>query len=245
MISVEVQELRATLRVEHRPTRSLREAAVDALHRRVRAISWLDALCRVSFEARSGELVAVLGPNGAGKTTLLRVLAGIVPPASGRVRVEGRIAPLIDLGAGFDPELTGDENVALYGSILGMTRAELRRRRDEIFEFAGLDSVGDVPVKAYSAGMIARLGFAVATCVPPGVLLVDEVLAVGDEGFRRRCFERIAALKSVGTAIVLVTHDLGLAEAWANRALHLDAGRQVAFGAVGGVVAEYRARSDA
>jgi ABC-type polysaccharide/polyol phosphate transport system ATPase subunit len=190
-------------------------------------------------------LVAVLGPTGAGKTTLLRVLSGIVPPAAGQVRVEGRIAPLIDLGAGFDPELTGDENVALYGSILGLTRAELRRRRVEIFEFAGLADVADVPVKAYSAGMVARLGFAVATCVPPGVLLVDEVLAVGDEAFRRRCFGRIAILQAAGTAIVLVTHDLGLAETWASRALHLDAGRQVAFGAAVDVVAGYRQRSAA
>jgi len=244
-MGIEVHDLCARLRVEHRPTRSLRETAIETLRRRTPQVSWLDVLEGVTFAVRSGEVVAVLGPNGAGKTTLLRVLSGIVPPIRGTVRVEGRIAPLIDLGAGFDPELTGDENVALYGTILGLTRSELRRRRAEIFEFAGLHEVADVPVKAYSAGMVARLGFAVATSARPGVLLVDEVLAVGDEEFRHRCFDRIAMLKKAGTAIVLVTHDLALAETWATCALHLDHGRQLAFGEVAAVVAGYRGRSEA
>jgi ABC-type polysaccharide/polyol phosphate transport system ATPase subunit len=242
---IQVRRLAARLRLERRPTRSLRETFVGFAHGRRREVTWFDVLAGVEFDVARAEVLAVVGPNGAGKTTLLRVLAGIVPPSAGRVRVNGRIAPLIDLGAGFDPELTGDENVMLYGSILGMTRAQLRQNRDAIFEFAGLVEVADVPIKAYSAGMVARLGFAVATAQPPGVLLVDEVLAVGDESFRARCFDRISELTRAGTAIVLVTHDLAMVERWANSALYLAAGCQRSWGEPGAVTAEYRQQEPA
>lgn len=230
----------ARLRAEHRPTRSLREWFVNlGTGRRAKAVLF-DVLREIDFEVDAGEMLGVVGPNGAGKTTLLRVLAGIVPPRSGSVRIAGRIAPLIDLGAGFDPELTGDENLALYGSILGMTRREVSTQREAIIEFAELADARDVPIKSYSTGMIARLGFAVATAVAPRALLIDEVIAVGDESFRVRCFDRIERLRTGGTAVVLVSHDLPLIDRWAERALRLDGGRQVAFGDARVVTEAYR-----
>ena len=198
-----------------------------------------DALAGISFLVRPGEVYAVIGPNGAGKTTLLRVLAGIVPPADGRVCVRGRIAPLIDLGAGFDPELTGDENLLLYASLLGMPVRQIRARRTAIVDFAELGGVMDVPVKNYSSGMVARLGFAIATTCSPDLLLVDEVLAVGDQSFRGRCLERIAELRASGTAIVLVSHDLELVRRTADRGLLLEAGRSVAAGSSDQIVDSY------
>jgi ABC-type polysaccharide/polyol phosphate transport system ATPase subunit len=189
---------------------------------------------------RRGELFGVVGANGAGKTTLLRVLAGIVPPSEGSVAVDGTIAPLIELGGGFDPELTGVENVRLFGSLLGMPSARLRAELPGIVRFAGLDDAIDVAVKTYSAGMIARLAFAVATAVEPEVLLVDEVLAVGDEEFRSRCVERIGGLRARGTSVVLVSHDLDLVERQADAAVYLDRGCIAACGAPRDVVAAYR-----
>jgi len=230
----------ARLRAEHRRTRSLREWFIMSTKLKRRKAVYFDVLRDIDFDVARGELVGVIGPNGAGKTSLLRVLAGIIPPRSGSVTVSGRIAPLIDLGAGFDPELTGDENLALYGAILGMTRSEVRARRESMIEFAELAEARDVPVKNYSTGMIARLGFAVATSVEPEVLLVDEVIAVGDEAFRVRCFDKIDRLRARGTAVVLVSHDLPLVERWAERTLRLDRGRQLAFGATGPVTAAYR-----
>jgi ABC-type polysaccharide/polyol phosphate transport system ATPase subunit len=239
--AIEVRSMSAELRAEHRPIRSLREWFVTKAVRRPAGAVLFDVLHSIEFEVGRGELVAVVGPNGAGKTSLLRVLAGIIPPRSGRVRVVGRIAPLIDLGAGFDPELTGDENIGLYGAILGLRRSELVELRDGILDFAGLREAADLPVKSYSSGMIARLGFSIATAVDPEVLLIDEVLAVGDEAFRARCFERIEELCARGTAVVLVSHDLPLVERWAKRALRLDGGRQVEFGDARSVTEAYRA----
>lgn len=239
--AIEVSCMSAELRAEHRPSRSLREWAVGAASGRRSHAELFDVLRSIEFDVVAGELLGVIGANGAGKTSLLRVLAGILPPRVGRVRVTGRIAPLIDLGAGFDPELTGDENLVLYGSILGMKRAELRARQQEIFEFAGLTNARDQPVKSYSTGMIARLGFAVATAAEPDVLLIDEVIAVGDEAFRARCFDRIERLRAGGSAVILVSHDLPLIDRWAERVLHLEEGCQVAFGDARSVTATYRA----
>jgi len=224
--------------------RSLRELVVEKLEGRRNAIAWNDVLRDVSFEVGSGELFAIVGPNGAGKTTLLRALAGIVP-CKGALRVDGPVAPLIELGAGFDPELTGVENVMLYGTILGMRRATLRRMLDEILEFAGVADAAGAPVKTYSSGMIARLGFAVATASRPGVLLVDEVLAVGDERFRSACRERIEVLRTAGTAVVVVTHDLGLVERDADRALWLQDGRVRMIASGPETTEEYRRRAAA
>ena len=226
-----VERLSVVLRREHHGARSLRELAVRRAWREPFAqAERVQVLTDVSFTVAAGSMLAVIGPNGAGKTTLLRTLAGVIPPSVGRVRVAGRIAPLIDLGAGFDPELTGMENTLLLGSLLGMPLAQLRRDLDEIAAFAGVGDVLDVPVKHYSTGMAVRLGFAVATAARPDVLIVDEVLAVGDEEFRARCAERIRNLRDGGTAVVLASHDLGLVEREASECLLLDRGAVRAAG---------------
>ncbi|HYB98077.1 MAG TPA: ATP-binding cassette domain-containing protein [Candidatus Limnocylindrales bacterium] len=221
------RSLTVRLRREHHRVRSLRELFVRTVQRRPPSVEWFDALRDVSLHVARGGVTAVVGPNGAGKTTLLRALAGIVPASAGSVAVRGRLAPLIELGAGFDPELTGRENVFLFGVLLGRRLSELRRDYDSIVEMSGLADAMDVAVKSYSSGMTARLGFAVATAGEPDVLLVDEVLSVGDADFRSRCDDRIASLRSRGTAIVLVTHDMALVERVADDVLRLEAGRMV------------------
>ena len=198
------------------------------------------ALQDVSLTVASGETLAVVGVNGAGKSTLLKVVARITPPDAGEVVVRGRLSALIEVGAGFHPELTGRENVLLHGSILGLERRALRRGMDAVAAFAGLTDAMDVPVKQFSTGMYARLGFAVAVFADPRVLLVDEVLSVGDEAFRLRCYDRIDALVRGGTGILFVSHDLAAVERVAHRALWLDEGRVRRCGPPRDVVAAYR-----
>jgi ABC-type polysaccharide/polyol phosphate transport system ATPase subunit len=239
---IRAHDVSVRLRRDAGRVRSLRQLVVERLEGRTFEPIWSDVLAGVSFDVARGELFAIIGANGAGKTTLLRALAGIVPCA-GALHVEGPVAPLIELGAGFDPELTGVENVMLYGTILGMRRATLRCMLDDIVAFAGIGAAADAAVKTYSSGMIARLGFAVATASRPSVLLVDEVLAVGDERFRDACRARIDDLRSGGAAVVLVTHDLGLVARDADRVLWLDAGRARMVGRASAAVAAYQAQA--
>ena len=186
------------------------------------------ALRDVDFRVAPGEALGVIGPNGAGKSTVLKLLARILEPDAGRVTVRGRLAALIEIGAGFHGDLTGRENVFLHGAILGMSRSEIRCKFDAIIAFAGLERFVDTPVKRYSSGMYARLGFAIAAHVDPQVLLVDEVLSVGDALFRLRCMERMRELIRGGTALVFVTHQLEQMQAICHRAIVL-AGGQTAF----------------
>jgi ABC-type polysaccharide/polyol phosphate transport system ATPase subunit len=183
------------------------------------------ALNDVSLTVPKGRTLGVIGRNGSGKSTLLKLVAGITKPSSGTVRVDGRVSALIELGAGFHPEISGRENVFINGIMLGLTKREVTRRFDEIVEFAELQDFIDAPVKTYSSGMYMRLGFAVAIHVDPDVLLVDEVLAVGDEGFTHKCLDKFAEFKRRGRTILLVTHSLGLVERFCDEALWLDAGR--------------------
>ena len=183
------------------------------------------ALNDVTLTVPKGRTLGVIGRNGSGKSTLLKLVAGISKPTSGTVRVDGRISALIELGAGFHPEISGRENVFINGIMLGLTKREVARRFDEIVEFAELTEFIDAPVKTYSSGMYMRLGFAVAIHVDPDVLLVDEVLAVGDEGFTHKCLDKFAEFKRRGKTILLVTHSLGLVERFCDEALWLDAGR--------------------
>jgi ABC-type polysaccharide/polyol phosphate transport system ATPase subunit len=187
-----------------------------------------------------GEVVALLGPNGSGKSTFLKLAGGILRPTSGRVVTEGRITALIELGAGFHPEITGWENVIINGMLMGLSRREVEQRMDDILEFAGIGDFIDQPVKTYSSGMYVRLGFAVAVAVDPDILLIDEVLAVGDEAFVARCLDRLARMRRRGVTMILVTHDLDLATAFADRGIYLDHGRIVADGPTDQVVARYR-----
>lgn len=200
------------------------------------------ALRNVSFTVRPGEVVGVVGPNGAGKSTLLKLLGNIVRPDEGDLRVRGRIAALIELGAGFHPELTGRENVLINGVILGLTRAQVRERMQAIVDFAQVGEFIDYPVRTYSSGMYARLGFAVAIHVDPDVLLVDEVLSVGDAIFTRKCRAALDAFRARGKSIVVVSHDLNTIATWCDRALWIEGGTLRGEGAAAELVAEYTAR---
>jgi ABC-type polysaccharide/polyol phosphate transport system ATPase subunit len=197
------------------------------------------ALQDVSFHVRGGSTFGVIGRNGSGKSTALKLVAGITKPTSGEVQVRGRISALIELGAGFHPEISGRENIFINGIMLGLTRREIQRRFDEIVDFAELSEFIDAPVKTYSSGMYMRLGFAVAIHVDPDVLLVDEVLAVGDEGFTHKCLDKFAEFKRRNKTILLVTHSLGLVERFCDEALWLDSGRKRAEGDPKRVVGEY------
>lgn len=198
------------------------------------------ALRDVSFEVQAGESLALVGPNGAGKTTIFRLLARITQPTSGTLSVRGRLSALIELGAGFHPDLTGRENVFLNGAILGLRRKEIEKHFDEIVDFSGLERFIDTPLKRYSSGMAVRLGFAVASCIEPEVLLVDEVLAVGDAAFQRKCIERIQQLRANGTCLMFVSHNPYLIRAVCEKALYINQGAVRALGAADDIIDAYQ-----
>jgi ABC-type polysaccharide/polyol phosphate transport system ATPase subunit len=225
-------------RLARNPVSTVSELAITALRRQVH-YEQLWALRDVSFEVGRGEALVVIGRNGAGKSTLIKVLARVLPPRQGRVVVRGGISPIIELGAGFSAELTGVENTVLYGALLGHDPNWLRAQTPAIATYAGLENFMDVPVRAYSSGMVGRLAFAVATLGSPRVLLIDEVLAVGDEEFRQRSAARIEELIAGGTALVLVTHGLDDARLRADRVLWLDHGRPVMLGEPNEVIDAY------
>jgi ABC-type polysaccharide/polyol phosphate transport system ATPase subunit len=197
------------------------------------------ALRDVTLDLPSGRMVGIIGSNGSGKSTLLKLVGGILKPTAGAIDVRGRVSALIELGAGFHPEFTGRENVHVNGILLGLSRAEIRERFDDIVAFAGLAPFIDNPVKTYSSGMYMRLGFAIAVTVDPDVLLIDEVLAVGDEAFQHRCVAKIQEFKARGKTIVLVTHDLGSVERLCDEAVWLDGGRLMARGEPREIVGRY------
>ncbi len=188
-----------------------------------RGFHW--ALNDVSFVLEKGQSLALIGPNGAGKSTILKLLAKITTATSGSLEVNGQLSALIELGAGFHPDLTGRENIILNGTILGLSRVELKKRFDEIVAFSEIEEFIDTPVKRYSSGMTVRLGFAVASCIEPDILLVDEVLAVGDASFRQKCIERIRTLLNNGTSLIFVSHDTGLVQAVCNRGIYIEHGQ--------------------
>jgi lipopolysaccharide transport system ATP-binding protein len=210
------------------------------LWRRQQTGEGYQALSGVDLEVARGETVAVIGPNGSGKSTLLKLVSGILRPTSGTVEVTGRATALIELGAGFHPEISGRENAIINGMMLGMSRSEVIGRLPDIIEFSGIGPFIDQPVKTYSSGMYVRLGFAVAVAPEPDVLVVDEILAVGDEAFAHKCLDRITSLQRNGTAILLVSHDLGLVEAMAQRALYLREGHPEFLGTARAAVSRYR-----
>ena len=196
-------------------------------------------LSDVSFELKMGEVVGFIGPNGAGKSTVLKLMSRIIEPTSGRVEVHGRLGALLELGAGFHPDLTGRENIFLNGSILGLTHDQIRSKLDQIIDFAELDMFIDVPVKHYSSGMYVRLGFAIAAHTDPEIVLIDEVLAVGDARFQHKCLDKIAELRREGVAIVLVSHDLGSIQSLCEKAIWLEDGRIQAYDRPSDVVMAY------
>src|SRR6266542_5046269 len=195
-----------------------------SLLRDLRPDQTFPALTDVSFSVPRGSTYGIIGRNGSGKSTALKLVAGITKPTSGEVHVAGRISALIELGAGFHPEISGRENVFINGIMLGLSKREIQRRFDEIVDFAELRDFIDAPVKTYSSGMYMRLGFAVAIHVDPDVLLVDEVLAVGDEGFTHKCLDKLAEFRRRGRTVLLVTHSLDLVTRFCDEALWLDGG---------------------
>jgi ABC-type polysaccharide/polyol phosphate transport system ATPase subunit len=202
---------------------------------------WQDfwALKNVSFEIAQGEAVGIIGHNGAGKSTILKLLYNITTPSNGEIRINGRLAALIEVASGFHPELTGRENVFLNGSLLGMKRREIAEKLDSIVEFAGVSQFIDTPVKRYSTGMYLRLGFAIAAHLDPDVLLLDEILAVGDAEFQTKCIERINQLKRNGKTIVFVSHNLAAVESLCDRVFLLRKGELYRTGPAQSVIAEY------
>ena len=210
-----------------------------SLLRDLRPSETFPALTDVSFSVPKGSTFAVIGRNGSGKSTALKLVAGITKPTTGSVRVEGRISALIELGAGFHPEISGRENVFINGIMLGLTKRQIHDRFDDIVDFAELREFIDAPVKTYSSGMYMRLGFAVAIHVEPDVLLVDEVLAVGDEGFTHKCLDKFAEFRRRGKTVLLVTHSLGLVENLCDDAVWLEGGRVQGHGDPKRVVGAY------
>jgi ABC-type polysaccharide/polyol phosphate transport system ATPase subunit len=198
-----------------------------------------EAVKNASFDVPTGQAVAIIGRNGSGKSTLLKLIAGVYQPSSGRVEVKGSIAPLIELGAGFHSELTGRENILLNGLLMGYSKRDMHEREQAIIDFADIGEFIDSPVKQYSSGMYARLAFAVATEVDPQILVVDEILGVGDMGFREKCFDRIRNFREAGKTILLVTHAMSDVEKHCERAILIDHGSIIADGVPREVIATY------
>jgi ABC-type polysaccharide/polyol phosphate transport system ATPase subunit len=198
------------------------------------------ALRNVSFSVNEGEALGIVGHNGAGKTTIMKILSGITAPTAGEISIRGRLAALVEVSSGFHPELTGLENIFLHGAMLGMRRAEIRKKLESIVEFSGVGRYIAVPVKRYSSGMYVRLGFAIAAHLDPDVLLLDEVLAVGDAAFQAKCLQRIAELRKSGRTIVFISHDLASVCSLCDRAILLSHGSILSDGAPRAVIDEYQ-----
>jgi len=228
-IAIKIEGVTQRFRVIHERPDTLRELFATFFRPR-HDFHDFEAIKNVSFEVGHGEIVGILGRNGSGKSTLLKIIAGVYRPSSGRVEVHGTIAPLLELGAGFHPELTGRENILLNGLLLGFSKQEMLEREQKIIEFAEIGEFIDAPVKQYSSGMFTRLAFSVATEVDPQILLVDEILAVGDADFQAKCFERIDRFRDAGKTILLVTHSVAQVLSHCNRAILLDKGHLVLDG---------------
>jgi ABC-2 type transport system ATP-binding protein len=217
---------------------SLKEYAIRRAQRRM-SYDEFEALDDVSIEVLPGETVGIVGRNGAGKSTLLRLIARVMPPTAGRVVVEGRTAPLLELGLGLHGELTGRENVMLQGALLGFSRSKMKKRLERIVEWAELEEFIDAPIRTYSTGMTARLAFSVATDVDPDILLVDEALAVGDERFRMKCRDRMESFRRAGKTVILVSHDLEQVRSNCRRAIWIHEGHAVRDGDSASVTGAY------
>jgi lipopolysaccharide transport system ATP-binding protein len=238
--AIEFVDISKYFNIRHERPRSFQELLMRVWHREpLKPVEKYWALRNVSFGVEQGEIVGLIGPNGAGKSSILKLISRIIEPTSGKIEVNGRLSALLELGAGFHPDLTGRENIYLNGSILGMTRREIDAHYDAIVDFAELQRFIDVPVRHYSSGMYMRLGFSIAVHVAPEVLLVDEVLAVGDQSFHGRCLDKIQELVHNGVSILFVSHDLNAVRALCDRVIWLDAGSIRAEGHADGVVNAY------
>ena len=235
---IEIAGVTKEFTLRHR--RSLKELAVAAVRKQDLGINTFKALDDVTFDVHQGETVALLGFNGSGKSTLLKLISGVLRPDGGRIRTRGRVAGLIEVGAGFHPDLTGRENVFLNGAILGMTKKQIEDAYESIVEFSEIPDFMDTEVKFYSSGMFLRLAFAVAVHSDPEVFLIDEILAVGDEPFQRKCLDEIRGLSDQGKTLVIVSHDLNMVSDLCERGVLLDKGVKVAAGPSKDVVRRMR-----
>mgnify|MGYP000895071640 CR=1 FL=1 len=222
---------------------TFKEYAIRVVQGKIRQAEFL-AVNHVNLDIYRGEVFGIIGQNGAGKSTLLKVVARVLPPTEGRVVIHGWIAPLLELGAGFHPELTGRENIFLNGAILGFSRKEIEGYFQEVVDFSELGEFIEAPIRTYSSGMLGRLGFAAATVQRPDILLVDEVLSVGDEAFQEKCFKRIDSFRGQGTTILMVTHAMGQVQEMCQRAAWLDHGNLMFVGKPEDVISAYRASFD-
>lgn len=238
-----VEEMSKAFRLHRSGTRTVKSAVVDLVRRRGAGRNMFWALRDVSFSVGRGETLGIVGANGAGKSTLLSLLAGTKTPTKGSIRTRGTISSLLELGAGFHPDLTGRENVFLAGAIMGLSRRQMRERFDAIVEFAGMGEFIDQPVKHYSSGMYVRLGFAVAVEVDPDILLIDEVLAVGDDNFQKKCLRKIESFRALGKTMLIISHDLGTIQSISDRILFLDEGKVAGIGDPHETIGGYRALS--
>jgi ABC-2 type transport system ATP-binding protein len=237
--AIELRGISLWRRTQEELAYDLKRTILHSLERRYRRPARRRVLAGIDLRVERGEKIGIIGPNGAGKSTLLKVICGILPPTSGTVRVSGRIAPLIELGAGFDNDLTVIENIIYYGVLLGFSRDEMRARAQSILEFAELEDYARAPLKALSSGMNARLGFAVATDRRPEILILDEVLAVGDESFRQKSTQRITEFWDAHSTILAVSHGLDFIATQCERAIWLDQGRLVMIGPAREVTERY------
>jgi homopolymeric O-antigen transport system ATP-binding protein len=241
-VAIEVRDLGVQYSLRFTKKTTLNRSFINLFRREPANAFW--ALRDVTFRVVHGESLAVIGPNGAGKSTLLQVLAGIITPSEGVVDVDGRISSLLTLGAGFDQDLSGRDNIRLAGAFMGLDSATMHRITPTIIEFADIGPFIDAPIKTYSSGMRARLGFAIATAVDPDILLLDEVLATGDETFRAKSKQRVLELVRSAKGVVLVTHDMNWVTEFCNRAILLENGRIIAEGDPIEVVAIHREHSE-
>jgi len=237
--SIELAGVRKKFRMRHGGVHTLKGAALSLFKSGRRKDFW--ALTDVSFSVRPGETLGIIGANGAGKSTLLSLVAGTMVPTDGSIATRGTIASLLELGTGFHPDLTGRENIFLYGAVIGLTRRQMQDRLEAIIDFSGIREFIDEPVKHYSSGMYVRLGFAVAVEVDPDILLIDEVLAVGDVTFQRQCLAKMAEFRERGKTMLVVSHDLQTIRTMSDRILLLDRGQVKGLGDPGAVIGQYRA----
>jgi ABC-type polysaccharide/polyol phosphate transport system ATPase subunit len=237
--AIQFENITQRFRVIHERPDTLREL-FSKLFRQDRTYYDFDAVRSVSLDILRAQTVGVIGRNGSGKSTLLKIAAGVYKPTEGKVTVNGTLAPLIELGAGFHHELTGRENILLNGLLMGYSKREMVDREERIIEFADIGEFIDVPVKQYSSGMYMRLAFAVAVEVDPEILLIDEILAVGDESFQQKCFERLESFQKSGKTILLVSHDMQLIEKHCNHAILLEHGMVMANGDPVEVIEAYK-----
>lgn len=236
---INLQNISVRYRLPEERIGTFKEYAIRVLQRRLEYKSFL-ALKNVNIEIKRGETFGIIGRNGAGKSTLLKVISRVLIPTEGRVQIRGVVSPLLELGAGFHPELTGRENVFLNGTLLGHSREEIKDRLDAIVEFAELGNFIEAPIRTYSTGMVARLGFAVATAWKPDILILDEVLSVGDEVFQQKCKAKIDEFRSKDVTTILVTHAMQTMQSLCTRAVWLDEGQIRATGEVQDVISAYR-----